>query len=72
MGLVLRGVNREELRLTFVYTLPDGSQRSYQVESFYQNQVGFNWFHPVDQAGEWTLDVYINLQHAATRRVWVN
>ncbi len=72
LGLVLRGVNREELRLTFVYTLPDGSLRSYQVESFYQNQVGFNWFHPVDQPGQWTLDVYVNLKRVATRPVWVN
>lgn len=72
LGMVMRGVNREELRLTFVYTLPDGSLRSYQAESFYQNQVGFNWFHPIDQSGEWTLDVYVNLKRVATRPVWVN
>lgn len=72
LGMIMRGVNREELRVTFVYTLPDGSRRSYQTESFYQNQVGFNWYHPVDQVGPWQIDVYINLRHAATRTVQVN
>lgn len=68
LGMVMRQVNREELRVTFIYTMPDGTLRSYQTESFYQNQVGFNWFHPIDMRGAWTLDIYINLQRVAQRR----
>jgi beta-lactamase class A len=68
IGIVLRGVNREELRVTLVYTRPDGTLRSYQTESFFQNDVGINWFHPVDMRGAWTLDVYINLERVATKR----
>jgi beta-lactamase class A len=71
LGMVLRGVNREELRITLVYTRPDGTLRSYQTESFFQNDVGVNWFHPVDMRGAWTLDVYINLERVATRRFTV-
>jgi beta-lactamase class A len=68
IGIVLRGVNRQELRVTLVYTRPDGTLRSYQTESFFQNDVGINWFHPVDMRGAWTLDVYINLERVATKR----
>lgn len=75
LGMILREVNRDELRVTFVYVLPNGTRRSYQTESFYQPQVGFNWFHPIQDSsaisGEWTIEVYINLRLVARRSVFV-
>jgi beta-lactamase class A len=62
LGLVLRGLNYQDTRLTFIYTAPDGTRRSYQTRVPMQNDVGVNWFHPVDMRGTWTLDIYVNLE----------
>lgn len=72
LGMVLNDVQREDLRVNFIYTRPDGSIRSYQTESFFQDSVGFNWFHPVDMVGTWQVDVYVNLKHVISKTVFVN
>lgn len=64
-GLILRGLNQEDMRMTFVYTAPDGTRFSYQTEAFFQEDTGVNWFHPLNQVGTWTIDIYLNLE-----RVW--
>ncbi len=64
LGLVMRGLNYQDTRLTFVYTAPDGTQRSYQTRAPMQNDAGVNWFHPVDMRGTWTLEIYVNLELA--------
>ncbi len=64
LGLVLRGMNYQDTRLTFIYTEPDGDQKSYQVRAPVEDQVGVNWFHPVNESGIWTLDIYVNLELA--------
>lgn len=71
VGMVLRGTNYNEQRVTLVFTLPDGSQRSYQTQRLGHNDVGFNWFHPVTMRGEWQVDIYINLERVYTQIVQV-
>ncbi|PJF22959.1 MAG: hypothetical protein CUN56_03350 [Phototrophicales bacterium] len=71
VGLVLRGTNYNEQRVTLIFTLPDGSQRSYQTQRLGHNDVAFNWFHPVTMRGEWRVDIYINLQRVYTETVQV-
>ncbi len=72
IGLVMTDLQREDLRLGFVFTAPDGTRISYQTERFFQDQTGLNWFHPLDAAGPWTLDVYVDLRRVASRRVMAN
>jgi len=69
MGLVLRGLNAADTRLVFVYTAPDGRQFSYQADREFQDQSGIYWFHPIDSAGEWQVDIYLNLQHVYSTRI---
>ena len=66
LGLVLRGMNFQDTRLTFIYIAPDGTRRSYQTRAPVQNDAGVNWFHPVNQTGTWRLEIYVNLELAYT------
>lgn len=64
VGLVLRAMNFQDTRLTFIYIAPDGTRRSYQTRAPIQNDAGLNWFHPVNQTGTWQLEIYVNLELA--------
>jgi hypothetical protein len=72
LGLVLRGLGFEDTRLTFVYTQPDGVQRSYQTQAPTEDQAGVNWYHPLSQPGEWQLEIYVNLELGYTGSFQVN
>lgn len=61
-GMVLRGLNGADTRLVFVYTAPNGERYSYQTDRNYQDKTAIYWYHPIDQAGEWQLDIYLNFQ----------
>ncbi|MDQ7026030.1 MAG: serine hydrolase [Anaerolineae bacterium] len=63
MGLVLRNLNAQDTRLIFVYTAPDGRRFSYQEDRRNLSSAAIYWFHPLDMAGQWRVDIYINLQH---------
>lgn len=71
LGLVMTGLRYEDTRLTLIYTAPDGQVRSYQTRAQLRDRVGVNWYHPVDQAGIWTVDVYVNLTRAGSYSVQV-
>lgn len=61
MGLVLDDLAQSDVRLTFVFTAPEGESYSYQEEVFFQESSGIYWYHTPDQAGTWQIDVYLNL-----------
>lgn len=63
MGIVLYGLNAADTRLVYRFTAPDGRRFSYQDDRRNVNQAAVYWFHPLDMAGQWQLDIYINLQH---------
>jgi hypothetical protein len=69
MGLVLRNLNTQDTRLTFVYTAPDGRRFSYQEDRSSLNTAAIYWFHPLDMAGQWQVDIYINLQHVSSNTI---
>lgn len=70
-GLVLRGLNGIDARMVFVYTAPDGSHYSYQTDRQYQDKTAVYWYHPVQQKGEWQLDIYLNRQRVARETFFV-
>ena len=62
MGLVLRNLNAQDTRFVFVFTAPDGRRFSYQEDRSNLNNAAIYWFHPIDMAGQWQVDIYQNLQ----------
>lgn len=63
LGLILRNLNFSDTRLSFLFTAPDNRQFSYQLDRQNVPQSGIYRFHPIDMAGQWQVDVYINLRH---------
>lgn len=61
-GMVLRNLNHEDTRFAFVYTAPDGRRFSYQIDRQNVNNSAIYWYHPIDMAGQWQIDIYINLK----------
>ncbi|MCB9461375.1 MAG: serine hydrolase [Anaerolineaceae bacterium] len=51
-----------ENRIVLVFTAPNGTPYSYQTEADFVRQAAVYWLHPINQAGQWTLDIYLNLQ----------
>lgn len=68
-GLVFREMREGRNWITLVYTAPGGRRYSYQTDRHFQTSAGIYWFHPLEQAGEWTVDVYLNLERVYTQRV---
>lgn len=71
VGMVVRGMNGEDVRVTVVYTLPDGSHRSYQIDSFPLQSTAVAWFEEVDVPGRWRVDVFFNLLPVFTQQILV-
>jgi beta-lactamase class A len=67
LGLVLRGLGGRLARLVFVFTAPDGQVFSYQTDRQHQDKTAVYWYHPVTQAGDWQVDVYLNLKRVASQ-----
>jgi hypothetical protein len=63
MGLILSNLNFEDTRFVFIYTAPDSRQFSYQQDRRNVNSSAIYWFHPLDMAGQWKVDIYMNLRH---------
>lgn len=61
-GMVLRNLNFNDTRFVFVYIAPDGRHFSYQIDRQNVNSSAIYWYHPIDMAGQWKIDIYINLQ----------
>jgi hypothetical protein len=61
-GVIFRNLNFQDVRLTLVYSLPDGSRRSYQMQAFFKDSTALAWFEDVSNEGLWRLDAYYNLQ----------
>jgi hypothetical protein len=61
LGVVLRDLNGRDARLTLMYTLPDGSKRSYQIQRFLLDSTAVAWFEDVSIPGMWRVDVFFNL-----------
>ncbi len=72
LGLTLRGLDSETVRLAFVFTAPSGEKRSYQTERFFVDNTSVYWFHPVQELGSWTVDVYLNTARVHTQTVQVS
>lgn len=68
-GLVLRNLNYNDTRFVFVYTAPDGRRFSYQMDRQNVNSSAIYWYQPIDMAGQWQVDIYINLQRVYTETV---
>lgn len=75
VGLILQRLNERDTRLTFRFTAPNGTQRSYQTERFFQDSAAVYWFHPVPNdatsVGEWQVDVYLNRARVYTQTLEV-
>ncbi|MGB7339605.1 MAG: serine hydrolase [Phototrophicaceae bacterium] len=69
LGLILRNLNFSDTRLTFLYTAPDNRQYSYQIDRQNVTSSGIYWFHPIDMAGQWQVDIYVNLIHAHSETI---
>ncbi len=71
VGLLLDNLDGEDTRIHFIFTDPDGVQRSYQTERFFQEAASLYWFHPIDQGklGTWTVDIYINRELVYTEAI---
>ncbi len=61
VGIVLRYLNGMDARITLIYTLPDGTKRSYQVQRFLEDSTAVAWFEDVSIPGTWRVDVFFNL-----------
>lgn len=68
-GLVLRNLNYSDTRLVFVYIAPDGRRFSYQIDRQNVNSSAIYWFHPLAMAGQWQVDIYINLQRVYSQMI---
>jgi len=68
-GMILRNLNFGDTRMTFLYTAPDNRQFSYQIDRQNVTMSGIYWFHPLDMAGQWQIDIYINLQHVHSESI---
>lgn len=68
-GMILRNLNYNDTRMTFLYTAPDNRQFSYQIDRQNVTMSGLYWFHPLDMAGQWQIDIYINLQHVHSESI---
>jgi hypothetical protein len=61
VGLVLQDLQQQDVRMTLVFTLPDGFIRSYQLQRFLLQNTAVAWFENVAISGTWRIDVYFNL-----------
>lgn len=68
-GMILRNLGNVDSRLVLVFTAPDGRIFSYQTDRRFMDRAGVFWFHPLDMAGTWTVDVYLNAQHINQSRI---
>jgi beta-lactamase class A len=71
VGIVLRNLARRDTPLLLVYTAPDGAQASYQLLHQYRDSAATYWYHPVDQLGEWRIDLYIDGTLTYEQTAWV-
>lgn len=71
VGLILDNLDENDIRITFVFTDPNGERRSYQTQRFLQESATVYWFHPIedDQIGQWTVDVFIDRRLVHTQTV---
>ncbi len=69
LGLILRNLNFADTRLSFLFTAPDNRQFSYQLDRRNVPQSGIYRFHPIDMAGQWQVDIYVNLIHAYSESI---
>lgn len=68
LGLILRGLNSGgDTRVVMVFRGPSGETFSYQTDRQYQSEAAINWFHPLNAAGEWQIDIYVNFEHVVTQ-----
>ena len=58
-----------DTRFVFIYNAPDGRQFSYQMDRSNTNSSAIYWFHPLDMAGQWTVDIYMNLRHVYSETI---
>ena len=59
---VLGNLTGAENRIVLVFTAPNGTPYSYQTEADFARQAAVYWLHPINMAGQWTLDIYLNLE----------
>ena len=71
VGIVLRNLARRDTPLLLVYTAPDGTQASYQLLHQYRDSAATYWYHPVDQLGEWHINLYIDGVMVYEHSAWV-
>jgi beta-lactamase class A len=71
VGLVLRGLAGADARLVLVFNAPDGQRYSYQADRRYQDKSGVYIYHPVEQAGRWELDIYLDFQRVDRQSFFV-
>ncbi|MEO0560883.1 MAG: serine hydrolase [Chloroflexota bacterium] len=73
VGVVLQNLNEDDVRMTFIFTDPNGVARSYQTERFFQNSAAIYYWHPVgpDAIGTWTVEAFLNRQPILRRQVEV-
>jgi hypothetical protein len=72
IGLVLRDLNRSDARVTLIFTRPDSTVYSYQMQRFFLNETAIAWFEDMDVRGSWRVDVFFNLVPVYTQRVFVD
>jgi hypothetical protein len=71
LGVILRSMGGRTHRFSFFFTSPGGKIHSYQWTVAERDETHIFWFHPLDEAGDWTVDIYQNLQHVYSETVTV-
>lgn len=70
-GLILYGLDQQDIHLTFVYTAPDGEQYSYQRLIQQRAAEPVYWARRLDQPGLWRVEIFRELKPIYTRDIVV-
>ena len=72
IGGVFRDLSDGDARMTVIFTLPDDTVRSYQMQRFLSSAAALAWFEEIDVPGRWRVDVFFNLVPIYTQSFFVN
>ena len=71
VGLVLRNLDGADARVTIIFTRPDESIYSYQMQRFFEDNTAVAWFEEMDSPGTWRVDVFFNLVPVYSQHILV-
>jgi len=72
VGMILRDLYQEDVRITMIWYPPEGHPRAYQMQRFNRSTTAMAWFEDVNVTGLWRVDVFYNLQPIFSQNFFVN